>query len=58
VVQSLMLPIWVQDAVQVTNPEELELLVVLDTVDKLDVADVVIEPIEAVAVPSSSVLDQ
>jgi hypothetical protein len=58
VVQSLMLPIWVQDAVQVTNPEELELLVVLDTVDKLDVADVVIEPIEAAAVPSSSVLDQ
>jgi len=58
VVQSLILPICVQDAVQVTRPEELELLVVLDADDMVDVAVVVMEPMDAVAVPSSSVLDQ
>jgi len=44
--------------VQVTKPEELELLVVLDADDMVDVAVVVMEPMDAVAVPSSSVLDQ
>jgi hypothetical protein len=58
VVQSGILPVWVQDAVQVIKPDELELFVVLETVDMLEIAVVVVALIEAVAVPSISLLDQ
>jgi hypothetical protein len=44
--------------VQVIKPDELELFVVLETVDMLEIAILVVAPIEAVAVPSISVLDQ